>query len=107
MSYWYDTIQQSLYDAGFEPSKEQIDQIVEDVKIAISMESEATGSIHVQPFNEAERELKKLKAEREQERTFQASSEPCKYCIDGLSKDSWGRSWTCTYCSGKGRVVIN
>ena len=104
MNYWKECISISAEEGGIVLTDAQIEWLAEGVKGGFENYSMAHGYDCIRGESDESIQLKKLKDENEKQRIYMAKTKPCRHCLDGTSKDSWGRDCTCDRCGGKGRI---
>lgn len=103
LDYWKECISISADDIGLVLTDEQISYLAESVQGGFENYGMAHGYDCISGESDESKELKRMKAEKEKHDLYIASTRPCRYCIDGTGKDSWGRDCTCMHCDGRGR----
>jgi hypothetical protein len=107
MSYWRESIEQILEDAGVSVTNSQMDMIVEGVEGSHECYSQATG-LDVADGNfvsDDARELARIRKDITIHEDYINSTEPCPSCITtGVVRDGYGRDVQCECCYGHGRI---
>lgn len=104
---WEDCIEEAFEVAEIKATPEQIKTVAGWVEGLHENYGMVTGNDVASDnfISDAERELERLKQEREKHDAWVNETEPCRACVTtGIVLDGWGRDQRCDACSGDGRI---